>query len=308
MKLKQLFFAFLLCAPLTAVAQDIEINAENFPDENFRSYLISKDYGEDGVLTEAEIKGVTYLNVSDKDISNLKGIEYFTALTELRCENNRLTTLDVSKNTALEYLYCQSNQLTSLSLSQNLALVVLYCNSNKLTTLDISGCTSLEQLECSYNELTSLSVSGCTALRVLSCHYNGMTSLDISKCSALVSISCRMNQLKGKAMDSLVSNLPQNVTEYEYILTVLYNPLNENEGNVCTKSQVAAIKAKGWTPHYYNGTEWTEYEGSDDESANITQPELQNGTAPICNLAGQRVTTPQKGGIYIVGGKKVVVK
>ena len=39
-QLKSLLFAVLLFAPLTAAAQDIEINAENFPDENFRNYLL----------------------------------------------------------------------------------------------------------------------------------------------------------------------------------------------------------------------------------------------------------------------------
>ena len=36
-----------------------------------------------------------------------------TALTNLRCHNNQITSLDVSNNTALRYLYCQSNLLTT---------------------------------------------------------------------------------------------------------------------------------------------------------------------------------------------------
>ena len=46
----------------------------------------------------------------------------------------------------------------------------------------------------------------------------------------------------------------------------------------------------------------------DDDTTAIALPEIENGIAPIYTLHGQRVTTPQKGGIYIVGGKKVVVK
>ena len=55
-KRKTLFNALALCAPLTATAQDIAINAENFPDENFRNYLLDQDYGADGVITEFEIE------------------------------------------------------------------------------------------------------------------------------------------------------------------------------------------------------------------------------------------------------------
>ena len=32
------------------------IDETNFPDDNFRHYLLEQDYGKDGVLTEAEIR------------------------------------------------------------------------------------------------------------------------------------------------------------------------------------------------------------------------------------------------------------
>ena len=53
---------------------------------------------------------------------------------------------------------------------------------------------------------------------------------------------------------------------------------------------------------------WVEYEGSDDTAASIALPEIESSTAEVYTLQGQKVTAPQKGGIYIVGGKKVVVK
>ena len=106
-------------------------------------------------------------------------------------------------------------------------------------------------------------------------------------------------------MDALISSLPSNTTDNAYRFYVYST--DENEGNVCTKSQVAAAKAKGWTPYYYDN-EWKEYEGSDDETTGITLPEMEIGNAPVYNLSGQKVSTPQKGGIYVIGGKKVVVK
>ena len=109
-------------------------------------------------------------------------------------------------------------------------------------------------------------------------------------------------------MDALVSSLPETTAG---TLCVYYESASD-EGNVCTKSQVAAIKAKGWTPLYISKEwNWLEYGGiDDDEAAGIALPELvmENGDAPVYNLAGQKVTSPVKGGIYIVGGKKVVVK
>lgn len=89
----------------------VVINETNFPDENFRTYLRSHDYGKDDFLTPAELQDVTELEVQKKGISNLKGIEHFTALKKLWCSNNSLTSLDVSKNTKLTLLHISGNRI-----------------------------------------------------------------------------------------------------------------------------------------------------------------------------------------------------
>lgn len=90
---------------------NLAINADNFPDENFRVFLQSQSYGKDYVLTPEEISSIKSLYVINNGITSLKGIEYFTALTELVCYENQLTSLDVSKNTALTEFYCSLNQI-----------------------------------------------------------------------------------------------------------------------------------------------------------------------------------------------------
>ena len=103
-----------------------------------------------------------------------------TALEDLCCDSNNLTSLDVSGCTALEDLYCYDNNLTSLDVSSNTALEELNCSSNNLTELDVSSCTALYCLDCYSNNLTSLDVSGCTALFELKCYSNNLTELDLS--------------------------------------------------------------------------------------------------------------------------------
>ena len=109
-------------------------------------------------------------------------------------------------------------------------------------------------------------------------------------------------------MDALISSLPKNQTNETHSFRVIYH--TAYEGNVCTKEQVTAAKAKGWTPYrsYLDGNtvKWAEYEGSDPTG--IILPELENSTATIYTLHGQKVTKPVKGGIYIINGKKVVMK
>ncbi|MBR6964087.1 MAG: leucine-rich repeat domain-containing protein [Prevotella sp.] len=192
-----LYFAMaaLMAMPQQMMADDIVINETNFPDENFRNWMLAQDYGQDGVLTETEIAGVTEMDVNNENIANLKGIEYFTALTSLYCYGNQLSSLDVSQNTALTELSCNGNQLSSLDVSQNTALTELSCWSCQLTSLDVSQNTALTYLDCGFNQLTSLDVSQNTALTYLDCGFNQLTSLDVSQNTALTELSCGSNQL-----------------------------------------------------------------------------------------------------------------
>ena len=173
----------------------ITINETNFPDANFRNWLLAQDYGKDGVLTEEAIKGITEIDVSRQDISSLKGIEHFTALKKLDCSWNRLTSLNVSGCTALKELRCFLNKLTDLDLSGYTALKELHCFENNLTNLDVSGCAALKELCCNLNELTSLDLSECTALTILDCEKNKLTSLNVSGCTALKKLYCNLNKL-----------------------------------------------------------------------------------------------------------------
>ena len=173
----------------------VTIDNTNFPDANFRTVVKKFDTNQDSSLSDTEIEAVKKINCSNKGITNLKGIEYFTSLNILRCTDNQLTALDVSENTALTKLNCCFNKLTSLDVSKNTALTILECNANRLTSLDVSKNTALTELNCSINELTSLDVSKNTALTILYCNDNQLTSLDVSKNTALISLSCVCNQL-----------------------------------------------------------------------------------------------------------------
>lgn len=59
-------------------------------------------------------------------------------------------------------------------------------------------------------------------------------------------------------MDALLEGLPQTNGKI-YVIND-----SSDEGNICTKNQVAAIKAKGWTPYWLYNNGYAEYEGSDD--------------------------------------------
>ena len=131
----------LLCLPMIGFGQNV-----NIPDANFKAYLVGNLAINTNGDTEIQVSEATafngWMDCVGYAISDLTGIEAFTALTELWCEFNQLTTLDVSNNTALTGLRCGSNQLTSLDVSNNTALNGLVCEVNQLTTLDVSNNTA----------------------------------------------------------------------------------------------------------------------------------------------------------------------
>ena len=121
----------------------------------------------------------------------------------------------------------------------------------------------MTSLSCDDNKLTALDISKNTALTRLSCSGNSLTSLDLSKNMALNKLLCCNNQISGQNMDALIGSLRQNESEEFCAFYVMDG--NEPNQNVCTKSQAAAAKAKGWLPKYWDEDEkaWLEYEGSE---------------------------------------------
>jgi len=78
----------------------------------------------------------------------------------------------VSGCTALNNLICSYNGLTSLDVTGCTALNNLICQSNALTSLDVSGCTSLYDLSCQNNQLTASSVDNI----IIDLNTNGNTT------------------------------------------------------------------------------------------------------------------------------------
>lgn len=170
----------------------------------------------------AQMKSLTSINV--KNCSKLTGLYladgYLTELDVtgcpllkyLSCNNNQLSTLDLSKNTDLRQLYAGNNsKLTSLDLTNNTKLTFLSVDGDNMTTLDVSMLPSLLTLYCLKNKLTELNLESNPSLSNLSCHTNQLTNLDLSKNTKLVSLDCHGNRLT-----SLTLN-PEDPTKVKFI-------------------------------------------------------------------------------------------
>ncbi|TDW50035.1 putative secreted protein (Por secretion system target) [Flavobacterium sp. 270] len=188
------------CSPYTII-----------PDANFEKKLIALGIDKDGVngkVLTADITSVTSLNVSNSSITDLTGIEDFHSLTNLSCDGNQLSTLDITKNVSLTTLSCNQNKITTLNVSRNTALKTLSCSSNQLTKIDLFYSSSLQILDISKNKIEKLAVTFNGALTSLYLDENLITSLDVSNNPALTSLSLNGNQLTilNLAKNTLLTN------------------------------------------------------------------------------------------------------
>lgn len=139
---------------------------------------------------------LTKLNLSDLSLPGTLDLSAFPMLTWLRCDNNFLTEIDVTKNTMLDTLYCNNNKLTALDLSKNFRLQKLECVQNLFTDLDLKANGLLEELNCSRNYFASLDLTGNSILKKLYCTEGRLVSLDVSKNSMLSLLDCSFNYIE----------------------------------------------------------------------------------------------------------------
>ncbi|PNQ73063.1 hypothetical protein C1T31_08700 [Hanstruepera neustonica] len=198
----------------------------SIPDSSFEQALI--DYGVDtnglnGNILNSDAESVITLNIFNKNIIDLTGIEAFINLKYLYCyfnnvqelnlqsnlqlevldiENNSLTNLDISANTELKELYISNNLLSNLDVSNNLDLEVLSCNLNNLSDLDVDNNMNLSVLWCYSNNLQNINLQQNILLESLFCGDNNLSSLNIASNPLLQTISCSQNNLSELIFDN----------------------------------------------------------------------------------------------------------
>lgn len=209
---KHYFLLITLC-----ITSFINAQIVNIPDANFKSRLLSAnaissnliakdlngnyfkiDANSDGEIQVSEALQVSYLDLNSLflfHIIDLTGIEYFSNLQVLICNNNQLSSVNLGDLTNLVSLNCSNNQLSSLNLSGLTNLQDLSCGFNQLPSLNISGLINLQTLNCINNQLTSLNTSGLINLKDLTVRSNQLNLLNVNGSNNLQELDCYSNQL-----------------------------------------------------------------------------------------------------------------
>lgn len=209
MKMKHLFTIIILVGIVMVSCSDdiIDVSSTSkfivIPDANFEKELINQGIDSDGIVNQKVLKidviDVEYLNISypgaSQIIEDLTGIEGFTNLKRLYAIANRLTSVDISKNTKLDTLHLMANDLKSIKgLSKATNLKWLNLSHNLFEEFTLVN-TSLTNILMSHNELISFDASKAINLETVYLLTNKIPSIDFSNNSKLEAINVSNNKL-----------------------------------------------------------------------------------------------------------------
>ena len=161
---------------------------------------------------------ITYLDCSNQGLTTLNTTNA-TNLNELICTNNKLKSVNVSKNTKLAVLDCQDNQIGSLNLKNTTNLIELNCANNKLKSLDLSK-TLVSKLNCHGNQINKLALNGITTLTEIDCSGNKLVTLDLSSNLNLIKINCIQESMKEILIDENVTVIPEKYNNTKIVKTI----------------------------------------------------------------------------------------
>lgn len=188
-----------------ASAKKIPVDSKHFPDKKVLSAVKKEAKGKKYVETD-DVK-VLYI----KGAANVKGLGYFTKLTDLNLDSYKGTSITL-KNQKLVYLTVSGKKVKKVNLTKvkdlksinmwNAGLTQItglknkaklkwvFLSGNNLKKLDLSGCKKLEDLDASDNRITSLNISGCANIKWFRVNGNiGLSSVNVSKCKKLQHIN-----------------------------------------------------------------------------------------------------------------------
>ncbi|MGH1387849.1 MAG: hypothetical protein ACRBBL_24225, partial [Kordia sp.] len=172
------------------------------PDPNFEAYLDSLGYDDstaDGQVPTALIEVLTSFTIlPGNTISDITGIEAFTALEELRINQNNITSVNVDANTALTLLEINSNPVTSVSVNNNPVLdaILILNTETTIASLDLSNSPLLRDIDITNAGLQSIVLPELPNLEKIFMPNNNLTaSLDLSASTLIQRVALQGNNL-----------------------------------------------------------------------------------------------------------------
>ena len=274
------------------------------------------------------------------EVTETQTITY--GLTSINVQNNKLTTLDLTKMPRLKSLYASDNQLTSLDFSAlqsggdiniynneltevNIPVVVktVQAHNNKITTVSFAGVTG-SNCKFENNKLTLATLPAqpagmSSANKTKKFTYAPQAALEVAENVSELDLSEQLNVAKGElGLDGDYTKWYENVTTTYSFVTASGAALAEGTDYEVTapgkfkflKSQTEKVHGVMLNAAFPKFTEAAPFVTTDftvDLTQGINAVNAASTTGKVYNLQGVEVQQPAKG-LYIQNGKKVVLK
>ncbi|WP_339846986.1 hypothetical protein [uncultured Dokdonia sp.] len=217
----------------------------NFTDANLKQALLDNpepiDINLDGEISECEASLFTEtLSLSQKEISSLSDIVYFTNARDLNAVGNNITDVSVLTDSSFERIFLSFNQLESFDMEGNSNVKVLSIEHNELISIDLSQFVNLESARLSNNNLSSIDLSNNPLLSILNLTRNSISQVDVSQNQELTELYLSFNNLTIIDVSSNVNLEKLDVSEN--LLTSLFIEQNTNlKGVYCSDTFIEQL-------------------------------------------------------------------
>ncbi|XZM35304.1 putative mucin/carbohydrate-binding domain-containing protein (plasmid) [Clostridium perfringens] len=303
------------------VTQNILYNIYvNIPDQKLKLELnknLGSDRAPDQNITDSELAQISgTLDLNNKGIRNIEGLQYCTNITRLSLPKNRLVNINQLKSlTKLTYLDISHNQINDINPLSNLTnLSTIWLNGNSISNINsLNNLTNLRELHLgestgnynSGNNISDLSpISNLTNLTILDLSNNKVSNISyIANLANLRTLKLNNQSIKGEEVKS-----NGNVAEVENIVKGVYGnaivPVENSEytynaeGNKVIFNNITSTEEKS----YSFNQRVTIGNATSDFSGNVTQNIVfVDETKPVITVEG--VESPANTPIEITLGE-----
>ena len=291
---------------------------------------------------------IKVLNIANTENVELKGLENQINLEMFIAYGSKLTAMpNLNANKNLIHLDLTNTGIETIDVSENTELKVLELSSNSLKQLDVTKLVNLEEFKCADNEIEELDMSACSKLNVVDVRENKLSELDIDMTS-VTALDCSLNNLPISELPELgimqsFIYAPQNPFAVNYDdsgkldLSSMYKCRGVNDrdnkssfyvmredGSTCeegvdyeeNKGVITFLSALGRVYVEVENDAFPELTGDNASRSELFDVNVSVGIesvivdeeSEIYDITGRKVKTPANKGIYIVNGRKVVIK
>ncbi len=209
-----------------------------FPDANLEALIREAIHKPTGSILTSDLEALIYLEASEKDLTDLTGLEHCINLVRLQLTKNQISDISsLASLINLNELWLRENQISDISpLASLTKLTMLHLKENQISDISpLASLTKLTSLSLSYNQISDVSpLASLTKIGELSLDNNQISDISpLSSLSDLAGLYLDNNEISDI---SVLTSLPELGT-----LWLIGNPLDEASANV----YIPQLKQKG---------------------------------------------------------------